>query len=108
MTSGWGYGNRPSATVTGGGGKASGIELFDIGSRKKLLSGIERNEYKGNGRVVNPATPLDPIRLQPVEAATLQSYPKSFKWVGAKTKQYLQIGNAVPPLLAEAILKGFL
>lgn len=40
-------------------------------------------------------------RLAADEAATLQSYPRGFKFTG---KQFLQIGNAVPPLMAEAIL----
>lgn len=44
------------------------------------------------------------LRLLKDEASTLQSYPRPFVWCGTKTKQFLQIGNAVPPLLAERIL----
>lgn len=40
------------------------------------------------------------------EVSALQSYPADFRWAGAKTKQLLQIGNAVPPLLAEAVLRS--
>lgn len=44
------------------------------------------------------------LRLTKDEAVILQSYEKPFVWCGTKTKQFLQIGNAVPPLLAEHIL----
>jgi site-specific DNA-cytosine methylase len=43
------------------------------------------------------------IRLTIAELARLQGFPDTWQWTGTKTAQARQIGNAVPPILAQRV-----
>lgn len=52
----------------------------------------------GNGCFIHPEAPrLITVR----EAARLQSFPDHYRFMGGGRSPFLQVGNAVPPLLAE-------
>jgi DNA (cytosine-5)-methyltransferase 1 len=85
-----GLSDRPSPTITGGGTETGGAEPI----------------AKFHARYTSsPGWVGSKERLSIAEAAALQTFPpKPFVWPCTKTKAFLQIGNAVPPLLAQSIL----
>lgn len=64
-----------------------------------------RFDTPSNGRNSHPELHR---AITPREAARLQSFPDEFIFKGPKTSVCTQIGNAVPPLLAEAIAKSII
>ena len=52
--------------------------------------------------------PIENRFLTTREAASLQSFPANFEFVGSNTSQWTQIGNAVPPIMAEALGRAIL
>lgn len=45
------------------------------------------------------------VRLSQVEQGILQSFPPDYPWQGSDAVRYQQAGNAVPPLMAAAVLE---
>ena len=71
---------------------------------------LRLNYDEPSGTVVNVRKSMwiHPIKDRAIsvrEAARLQTFPDSFVFCGSKDKQYQQVGNAVPPIMAMAIAK---
>lgn len=45
-------------------------------------------------------------RLTPLEASRIQSFPENFSFSGTDAKKYIQIGNAIPPVLMWHVAKA--
>ncbi|GAB4537248.1 MAG: DNA cytosine methyltransferase [Anaerolineae bacterium] len=72
---------------------------------------IEAHIGKDTYRHIYPSRkgePEPPRTISVREAARLQSFPDQFRFLGAFTRQFFQVGNAVPPLLAKAVAEAIL
>lgn len=67
---------------------------------------LNYNEPCGTVVNVRKSMWIHPVKDRAIsvrEAARLQTFPDSFIFCGIKDKQYQQVGNAVPPIMAKAI-----
>jgi DNA (cytosine-5)-methyltransferase 1 len=68
------------------------------------LSGPGRNDPNVSGSQYGK----NARRVTIEEAGVLQGFPARFPWQGTKTSQFRQVGNAVNPDIAEAVLRSVL
>src|SRR5690606_16446866 len=87
----------PTILASAGGNKT---HFIDIGKR---VPPYHRHLMRG-GKPRTGELP-EARRLTVLECAALQTFPEGMKFVGPRSSQYAQVGNAVPPRLA-AILGG--
>ena len=111
---GWGITDRPHPGIT----SHLGVTRSPTGTQQVYQSAIDRGAFEfkdvapiaskvavnGIGSRYAPNT----INLNDRDGAIIAGYPEDFPFKGTKTQRHLQIGNSVPPPVAEAVLKTFL
>lgn len=98
--------DEPAPTITSAGGKPGG-NLARVAERPSTT-------VQGDPRIGRPGHKdrdkgesqfeQDSVRITVEEAATLQSFPPGYPFQGTKTAKFRQVGDAMPPFLAEHVL----
>lgn len=90
-------------TLVGGSKKHGGADLGPTRAKQKWAElGVDGKGIAND--VPGPEDPIDKLpRLTIPMVARLQGFPDDWVFQGGKTAQYRQIGNALPPLVAEKV-----
>ncbi len=99
--------DRPAITMTAsmGGNKTPFIDEKFLKNETRENWIEEYHRYLQDGGKPYKEVPSFLRRITVFESAILQSFPKEYKFVGSQCSKYKQIGNAVPPKLAQEISK---
>lgn len=83
-------------------GNGFGFGMTDLDGVSRTLSA---RYFKDGSEVLIPQPGKNPRRLSPREAARLMGFPDELPIVVSDTQAYKQFGNAVVPLVAEAVAR---
>jgi|GEM_PF-6471967 len=103
MTGGWGFTNRPCVTV--------GNSVFRSiagggGAKQAIKDGLADGTFIPSPHPGGTGQWAPYLQITTDEAAAIQTFPPGYPWQGGRTAIGIQIGNAIPPQLARAILES--